>query len=178
MGRPKQLLPWPKREGGRPLVAVAFDAVSGACDEMVVVLGHEAEAVRTALAPRAYREATGVPDGEMVESVRAGLAAARAIDEAASVLLHPADHPRLAPATLDALVTAHLAHPGRAIIPQAGDRGGHPVLIPPALVADLLRTPLPGGLRQHWLDHPDACIRLPVDDPDVVRDLDDPADYE
>ena len=46
MGRPKQLLPWPpKGENPKPLVAAAFDAIARVCDEMVVVVGHEADDV-------------------------------------------------------------------------------------------------------------------------------------
>ncbi len=34
-----------------------------------------------------------------------------------------------------------------------------------------------GGLRQFWRDHPELCVRLPVNDPDVLRDVDTPDQY-
>jgi len=142
MGGGKQLMPWPSA-GDEPLVAAAFDAIAGVCGTMLVVVGHEAEAVVAALGARRFETVASDPDAEMFESIRAGLGAARSRSRApgAAVLLHPADHPRVAPATLE------------SILAVAGTDG---------------------GLRQFWIDHPDLCVRLPVDDPAVVRDLDTP----
>jgi CTP:molybdopterin cytidylyltransferase MocA len=177
MGGSKQLLPW-TAEGAqaKPLVAAAFDAVSGACDEMVVVLGHEAEAVAAALAPRAYRAVRADADAEMLESIRAGLAAARAIDASASVLLHPADHPEVAAGTLAAILAAHESDPDRAVMPEHAGRGGHPVLIPAGLIDRLMATHGDGGLRRYWIEHPGTRVRVRVDDASAVRDIDRPGD--
>ena len=67
-----------------------------------------------------------------------------------------------------AIVAAAEDHPNRAILPEVQGRGGHPVLIPAGLVQTLLKNECPGGLRQVWTDHPEYCIRLPVDDPAAV----------
>jgi CTP:molybdopterin cytidylyltransferase MocA len=64
----------------------------------------------------------------------------------------------------------------QAIIPQLADRGGHPVLIPPNISQILIDAECPHGLGQFWLDHPELCYRVPVDDPTVVRDIDTPDD--
>jgi molybdenum cofactor cytidylyltransferase len=178
MGRVKQLLPWPPPDGSGTIVAAAFDAVAPACDEMVVVVGHEAEAVIAALRPRPFRVVDSNADAPMFESIRLGLRAARKLDPAACSLLHPADHPQVSPTTLQALRDAHRQDPHRAIMPVHGDRGGHPVLIPPALVDGILEAEDTGGLRAYWSAHPELCVRIAVDDPGVVRDLDVAADYE
>ena len=176
MGRTKQLVPWPTANGAKPLIAAAYDAVRPICDDMVVVLGHEADAVAAALGDRTFHRAESNPDAPMFDSIRAGLAAARAIDPTATIVLHPGDHPEVDPATLSALSNCSLPRAAKAIIPEHNGRGGHPVLIPPTVAALLVQTDCPEGLGQFWTAHPDLCHRLPVDDPAILRDIDTPSD--
>ncbi len=184
MGRPKQLLPWPpKAENAKPMVAAAFDVIARVCDEMFVVLGHEADAVMAALASRKFRYYTFGEPGDMFRSVRIGLSVgvlncSAEPPEPVLVLLHPADHPDVRRDTLEALFEAfdHLSE--HAVMPQYRGRGGHPVLIPPAVAKQICGYEGPGGLRQFWIDCPHLCVRLPVDDPGVVLDVDTQADYD
>jgi molybdenum cofactor cytidylyltransferase len=176
MGGKKQLKPWRTAEGDKPLIAAAYDVVRPICDEMVVVLGHAAEEVAAALGDRAFHRVQSDEAAPMFESIRAGLCAARQIDEAATVVLQPGDHPEVSAATLRALSDSLLKRPMQAIIPQLADRGGHPVLIPPNISQMLIDVGCPHGLGQFWLDHSELCYRVPVDDPTVVRDIDTPAD--
>jgi molybdenum cofactor cytidylyltransferase len=177
MGGKKQLITWRSHEGGeKPLIAAAYDAIQPICDAMVVVLGHESVAVSAALGERPFHRTLTDPDDPMFESIRAGLKAARRIDPKAAVVLQPGDHPDVSPTTLELLKATAEARPIRAIIPQHCDHGGHPVIIPADLVAQLTQTECPDGLGQFWFDHPQLCERIPVDDPSVVRDIDTPAD--
>jgi molybdenum cofactor cytidylyltransferase len=176
MGGKKQLTPWPTVDGAKPLVAAAYDAVRPICDEMVVVLGHMAEAVATALGDRTFHRAESDPDAPMYESIRAGLRAALRMAPDATVVLQPGDHPEVSVGALEALSTWSLKRPGQAIIPEFNARGGHPVLIPPNVCAVLLDADCPNGLGQFWLDHPELCVRVPVEDPTIIRDIDTPAD--
>ena len=96
MGGKKQLTPWPTADGTKPLVAAAYDAIRPICDEMVVVLGHDADAVAAALGDRPFHRAESDPDAPMFESIRAGLRAALRIDSNATVVLQPGDHPEVA----------------------------------------------------------------------------------
>jgi len=119
MGRPKQLLPWPPNApDARPLVAAAFDAIACVCDAMVVVVGHEADAVLAALGDRPFRSVYVDSAAEMYVSVKAGLAAARDIDPTADVLLHPADHPQVRRETLDTLIQTAAVSSGQAVLPE------------------------------------------------------------
>ena len=194
MGRLKQLLAWPlqgsvpisgSEEMGtdpfavpsKPLVAAAYDSIAPACCAMVVVVGHEAEAVAAALGGRRFERVPVDPTAEMLASVKAGLAAARELHPTADVLLHPADHPQVRRETLDVLVATAAGAPGRAVMPEFDGQGGHPVLIPAALVREIISYDGTGGLRQFWLDHSQRCVRLPVDDQGVVIDIDLPSDY-
>ena len=174
MGGKKQIAAVRTPQGKMPLVAAAFDAIAGVCDEMVVVLGHDAKAVAAALAPRLFHQVKSDPDAEMIESIQGGLAAAGELDSAATIVLQPGDHPWVAPATLTALLAATAEYSDRAILPEYNGRGGHPVFIPSALAARLVREQCPGGLGVFWSEHPQLVRRLAVDDRNIIRDVDTP----
>jgi molybdenum cofactor cytidylyltransferase len=177
MGGKKQLTPWHAPNGeSKPLVAAAYDAISPICDRMVVVVGHEADAVAAALGERPFERALGDADEPMFESIRTGLRAVRRLDQKAYVVLQPGDHPQVRAETLELLRDWSLKRPVRAVIPEYGGNGGHPVLLPPDLAAQLVQTECADGLGQFWLDHPQHCRRIAVDDPGVLRDIDTPAD--
>jgi molybdenum cofactor cytidylyltransferase len=176
MGGTKQLAVWNSADGPTPLVAAAYDAIRPICDEMVVVLGHEADAVAEALGTRPFHRAAGDPDAPMFESIRAGLRAARALDATATVVLQPGDQPEVSASTLDALAARSLKRPRQAVIPQVGERGGHPALIPSGVTSLLIDAECPRGLGEFWLSHPELCVRVPIDDPTVVQDIDTPDD--
>lgn len=177
MGRLKQLLPWPPEDGDRTLVAVAFDAIAPACCAMVVVVGHEADDVLSALSERTFQSVLVDPDAEMLVSVKAGLAAARAMHPTADILLHPADHPELKRDTIELLIRSSAEQTDRAVMPEYEGRGGHPTIIPAKMIPSILDFTDVGGLRKFWIDHADKCIRLRVSDSGVVRDIDTPDDY-
>ena len=178
MGRTKQLMPWPPPDGQSTIIAASFDAVDAHVQHMIVVLGHDADAVRHALGERVFTVAHCDADAPMYESIRAGVAAARDLHPSADVLVHPADHPAVRAGTIRTLIDAAGRYTGRAILPQHGDKGGHPVLVPANLTPRLIDHHGEGGLRQYWHDFPDLCHRLPVDDPGCVRDIDTPSDYD
>jgi molybdenum cofactor cytidylyltransferase len=172
MRRTKQLVPWPTEEGKKPLVAAAYDAIRTICDAMIVVLGHEADAVAAALGDRPFHRVDSDPDADMFLSIRVGLDAAQQIAPHATVVLQPGDHPEVSRSTLESLTAWSLRRPGVAIMPEYQTRGGHPVLIPPTIARRLIETDEPGGLRRFWECHPELCLRRPVDDPGAVRDID------
>jgi molybdenum cofactor cytidylyltransferase len=176
MGGLKQLKTWRSAGGEKPLLAAAYDAIQPICNEMVVVLGHEAEVVAAALGDRTFQPALSTPDRPMFESILAGLRKAGSLDAAANVVLQPGDHPEVARATLATLVEQLQLRPGQAIIPEYAGRGGHPALIPPNVVRLIVESECPHGLAQFWSEHPEMCHRVPVDDPSMLLDIDTPAD--
>jgi molybdenum cofactor cytidylyltransferase len=176
MGGAKQVLVLTTPAGTKPLVAAAYDAIRPLCQEMIVVVGHAAEVVSAALGERRFHPVRSNPDSPMFESIRAGIGAAHEIDESATIVLQPGDHPHVVASTLDALADWSLKRPGQAIIPQYNASGGHPVLIPPAVAATLLGESCPNGLGEFWIAHPELCNRVPLDDPGVLRDVDTPGD--
>jgi molybdenum cofactor cytidylyltransferase len=172
MGRTKQLVEWRGADCPKPLVAAAYDAVRTICDDMVVVLGHDEEMVVAALGSRAFHRAASDPDAPMFESIRAGLRTAITIDAVATVVLQPGDHPEVAAGTLAVLADWSLKRPAQAIIPEYGGRGGHPVFIPPLVAKILVAADCPTGLGDFWLANPEHCVRVPIADPAVTRDVD------
>lgn len=173
MNGAKQFEPWPSPSGKtKPLVAASFDAINIVCDKMIVVLGHRAEEVAVLLGERSFMNVESDPDAPMFASICTGLRAAHDLDATATVLLHPGDHPEVAPATLNGLIDVSRNNPDLAVLPEYQGRGGHPVLIPPSIAQRILAADCPGGLREFWRDHPELCKRIKVDDPSSTRDVD------
>ena len=180
MGRPKQLWPWPpKGENPKPLVAASFDAIARVCDEMVVVVGHYADDVATALGDtRAFHRVQGDLGPELFNSIRLGLEAAVQLERSATVLLQPADHPQVRLDTLESLLTHADVNPARAVMPTYREKGGHPVCLPMVVIDRVVEYSGTGGLRWFWHENPEWCVRLPTNDPGVVFDIDTQSDYD
>ena len=175
MNGAKQFHPWPTAEGEKPLVAAAFDAISPACAQMVVVLGHRAEEVQAVLEPREFSSCESDPDAPMFASVQAGITKALELHSDAPILLHPADHPEVKPATLRTTLELTRRYPELVLIPNYQGRGGHPTLIPNAIARVLLTSDCPDGLGKYWAQHPEHCMRFQIEDASVVRDVDTPS---
>lgn len=176
MGRTKQLVEWPTEGGPQPLVSAAYDAIRPICDALVVVLGHDAEAVAAALGDRPFHRADSDPDAPMFASICVGLSAARRLQPEATIVLQPGDHPEVSATTLNTLTNRLISQVARALIPEYAGRGGHPVLIPSEVAELILGADCPDGLGQFWAEHPHLCERVAVDDPAVLRDVDTPDD--
>jgi len=183
MGALKQVMPVPGDAARRPMVAMAYDALAPFCARMIVVLGHQAQAVRAALDPRPFEPCDARGETEMFESAKAGLRAAMrtesrfaAGDNSPSLLLLPGDHPLVRPGTISLVLRIASERPDLAVMPEHRGRGGHPVVIPRAIVPRILDWNGPGGLRAFWLAHPKLALREPVEDPGAVRDFDSPKD--
>jgi molybdenum cofactor cytidylyltransferase len=197
MGALKQTLPWPA--GHRPsevrssatIVSCAYDSIASFCHRMFVVVGLDAPAVLAALegdsanGARSFTRVDADSDDEMFASIRIGLTAIVAHESSAGetqqfdgALLHPGDHPGAARSTIEALLQEFVqAAAAKAVMPEYRGKGGHPVLVPRAMCDGLIEHDGNGGLRQFWLDHPDSCARLALDDPLCVLDLNTPTAY-
>ncbi len=173
MGVLKQLLPI----AGKPMVARAAEVlVSAGVADVIVVVGHERSAVESALTGLPVR-AVFNPDyavGEMLSSVQTGLRSLTADTDAALIAL--GDQPFLAPQTVRALVTAYAGRVTAIVQPQFGNRRGHPILLGRAVWADVLAAAQGTTLRDIVRRHTSARRFVPVDDPQILVDLDRPAD--
>jgi CTP:molybdopterin cytidylyltransferase MocA len=178
MKQQKLLMPWQTARGKLPVAAAAFDCIAPFCATMIVVVGRNENEIIQMLGDRKFTTVTTTDEVEMFASITAGLRAIDQLHEARVAMLHPADHPHVRDQTVEELFQINQERPGAAIMPTHADRGGHPVLIPRALFRRILHFTGAGGLRQFWIDHPETCVRVPVDDPGVILDIDTPEDYQ
>ncbi len=161
---------------GRPLVQHVVDAAARVVDEIVVVLGHDAEAVRSALAlPPTARTVVNPRYAEgQSTSLAAGLAACAEASAGAIVLL--GDQPGIRAEHVRALADAFGDGGADALRLRFRDGPG-PALLPRATWAELSRLEGDVGARA-WLEaHPDRVRWVEIDE-DAPRDVDLPEDLE
>ncbi len=172
MGRPKALLPL---GAGTVLSSVAERVLAAPVDGLILVLGHQAEAVRAGAGlpedPRLRIVVNGGWAEGLASSLRSGLAAS---EDADAVLVALGDQPEVDPVVIGRLLSAWRAGARMAAVYHGG-RLTHPVLFDrrhfPAL--RLLRGDVGARaiLKAAWDEV--ALIAGPS-----LRDLDTPSDYE
>ena len=172
-GRPKALLTVDQQTFIARVVDTARRAGVG---RVVVVLGHGADEVERALGDAADVTVAVNPEPArgQLSSLKVGL---REASECDGALAWPVDHPLVREATVLQLLAAAGKHPGKAIVPRFEGRGGHPTFFPRTLFAGLLSLPDDVGARGLFERHPEAVVRIDVEDPGVRHDIDTPADY-
>jgi nicotine blue oxidoreductase len=173
MGRPKMLLPL----GGGTLVSTAAQALlDGGLATVIVVLGHDADAVRRgARLPEDGRLRVVVNDEwptGMASSLRRGLEACAGLDaEAALVAL--GDQAGITADRVRRVVEAW--RPGASLVlPVHGGRAGHPVLFGRALWDELRALRGDVGGREVVRRHLPEAIQVPAEplaDLDTDEDL-------
>ena len=176
-GRPKALVD----TGGGPWVLRTATAMAG-CDELLVVIGAQADDV-VALLPDQVRSVRNPDhDGGMGSSLRVGLAAVPAAADAALVML--VDLPDVGAAVIDrVLAAARTADNLPGLLARAAYRGepGHPVLLGRSHFADITGTAAGDrGARDYLAAHPVTLIECGdlARGADVDRPEPDPApDY-
>jgi nicotine blue oxidoreductase len=149
-------------------------SVPGVAD-IVVVLGHEEERVRAAVALPAhalYVSNPRWPEG-MLSSVLVGLAAADAAG-AEAALLQPVDSPAVAPSTVAGVVAA-LEKGATVAVPSFEGRRGHPAGFARATWPALRAASPERGVRAVLHDHPEWVTHV-AGDPGCLVDVDTPAD--
>ena len=146
--------------GGEPAVRrAARRALESRLERLVAVTGHQAGAVRAALAGLAV-EVVHNPrwrEGQS-GSVRTGLAAAAA--GAAAVVFLPCDQPFLTGELIDVLVARHEAGGAAIVAPAWRGRRGAPVLIDESLFGELGAISGDAGARQLFGRHPVTEVAL------------------
>lgn len=174
MGTTKQLLPF----GDKTVLQTVVDTLCGArLAGVSVVLGHDAEAVRESLRDRPVRFCVNEAYREgMFSSVLCGLRGLPADADAALIAL--GDQPQIALNAVRAVAQAYREGDKGIVIPVAGEKRGHPVLIDlPRYRREILSLSGDRGLKPVVRGHPEDTLEVPVDDEGILRDLDTPADY-
>ena len=167
--------------GGRPLVEHVMRAVTAsAVDEVVVVVGHEADRVQPVLAGYPVRVVRNPDYAEgMTTSIRAGVAAAD--PDAAGFMICLSDLPLIEPEEFtqlaDAFREAVRRDPGAIVRPVYKGEPGNPVVFSaayrPAIAGHQGLTGCKGLIKQHRAH----VVEIPMATDHVVCDVDTPEAY-
>jgi molybdenum cofactor cytidylyltransferase len=177
MGHAKQLLPL----GGTTVLARTIENVrSAGLVEMVLVLGASAEAIRRQLPPslleglkvvvnQAYRQG-------MASSLREGLSALDPQTGAALIIL--GDQPFIRPQTLQQIMAGYHRSGAQIVIPSHQGKRGNPVLLSRSVFPEVMALEGDTGCRAIFPNHLDAILKVEVEDPGILLDIDNQDDYE
>jgi molybdenum cofactor cytidylyltransferase len=166
---------------GRPWLELQLEALERAgIRRVVVVVSPENRSLYEAGIPGLESRATLVvnadPDRGPFSSLQCGLSV---VPPSVPAFVLPVDVP--APATpLWPLLLAALERGVDAVVPTLDGRGGHPVLLSPALAAELAKVPAEEGRLDEVLADPsrlERVVRVPVTDERVRMNLNTLTDW-
>ena len=178
MGRPKANLPLESGETFLSRIVRTFYAA--AVDDVVVVVGHEADAIVTAFSRTgaAARFVTN-PDYEngQLSSLLRGLSA---VDRpgVTAALVTLVDVPLVNADTVRAVIERYHQTHAPIVRPVRGQEHGHPVLIDRSLFDGIRRADPSGGAKLVVRLHASALGDVQVDDDGAFRDIDTVYEYE
>jgi molybdenum cofactor cytidylyltransferase len=168
MGSPKPLLDY----RGETFLDRLIGIFTPRCSAVIVVLGAAAERIREGLARPAHFVVNNDYRLGQTNSMQCGL---RVLPTGtSSVLFTLADHPAVAPETVDAVIGRSDA---ALCVPRYQGKRGHPILFSGDLIAEFLALPADGAARDVVRAHAGETVFLDIDDPGIVTDVDDPAAY-
>lgn len=174
MGTPKQLL----RMGGETILQRTLENVRDSnVSEIILVLGHAADDVRNTISAQGLKVVIN-PEYQqgMGTSLRSGLAAVDAAAKAAIIVL--ADQPWVRAETLNRLIECHRERKPQIIVPTYRGFRGNPVLLDRSVFAEVQALSGDVGCRAIFGDHTEGIVKLPVDDPGILLDIDSRDDLE
>ena len=183
MGRDKALLPWPPDKSGQPrdgtFLSAAINTLERHSELVLVVVGKNADN----LAPLVYSSSASLvvnpaPERGQFSSMQIGLKAVlnHGRDTAILTLV---DRPPARDATIEKLKTAFVLSPSSTwmVVPQYGDKHGHPVIIGREMIEVFLRAPVTSTAREIEHANQNHIEYVTVDDPHVIMNVDTPDDY-
>lgn len=174
MGRTKQLLKFGNTTILGQVIEHARDA---AFDEIILVLGHDADRIRRTIDLRGVK-AIHNPRFERGQSssLIKGVDGVSDTCDAAMFLL--GDQPLIAPDTMDRIMDAFVAESAGVAIPYFNGQRGNPVIVARPLFDKLRSLTGDVGVRALFGELAHAIVKVPVLDPSVLMDIDTQADYE
>lgn len=183
MGRAKATLPINDRDTFLTRIVRTF--CDAGVDDVVIVLGHEAEALRTvlaeplaALAPCAPRiVVNSTYERGQLSSVQAGLAV---VDRPGvnAMLLTLVDVPLVAASTVRTVLTRYHETGAPIVRPVSGDRHGHPIVIDRSLFNAIRQADDRAGAKPIVRAHATATGDVMVEDEGAFTDIDTLVEYE
>ncbi len=177
MGRSKAMLPFDSADTFLGHIVRTFLAAE--VDDVVVVVGHEADAVVRAFPgdlPARFVENREYDRGQL-SSVLAGLSV---IDRPGveAMLLTLVDVPQVSKATVRAVLDRYRQTHARIVRPTSGARHGHPMLIDRSLFAELRAADPATGAKPVVRAHASAAGDMETADEGAFNDIDTLEEYE
>lgn len=158
---------------GTPMGLAAARRLRPACDRVLAVVRPDSVELAAQLAAAGFELVVSAASLQgMGHSLAAGV---RAAPDAGGWLIALADMPFIAPASYGR-VAAGLRDGGSIVMPEYQGRRGHPVGFARQWGGQLARLTGDEGARRIVAGFPDAVVRCDVDDPGIVRDVDQAAD--
>jgi molybdenum cofactor cytidylyltransferase len=177
LGRNKLLLSF----RGKSVISCAIDTLlDSAVDEIIVILGHEADQVRAAIGEKRVRfvENRDYQEG-LGSSVRAGFAAISV--QTTAVMIYLADQPLLESGEVNSLIRL-FAEADKAnksiVVPFFRGQRGNPVIVNSSYRASVLAATGETGCRRVIKQHPDQVLAAEMETDHVVRDIDTMEAYD
>jgi molybdenum cofactor cytidylyltransferase len=176
MGQNKLLLDFK----GKSLIVHAVDTLlASEIDEVVVVLGNEADKLREKLRGRQVRMVVNPDFREgLSTSVRAGVSALSR--QASGIMIYLADQPLLEPADVNRILQefAHAKEVGKSIVvPFFDGQRGNPVLLDSSFREAILGVVGDVGCKGVIRRHPDKVFVVEMENDHVIRDVDNIEEY-
>ncbi|MDP2931768.1 MAG: molybdenum cofactor cytidylyltransferase [Chloroflexota bacterium] len=173
MGQSKLLLSF----GGSTILEHALDnLLKSRVDEVIVVIGNQADEMRKRIASRPVKVITN-PDFRqgMATSVTRGLNLVN--PKSSAIMLVLADQPLIDSQTINKLIDAFASHDRGIVIPVYRGKRGHPIIFASKYREALLQLKGDVGGRELVGQHLGDILEVPVDSPGVALDIDTPDDY-
>jgi molybdenum cofactor cytidylyltransferase len=168
MGQPKMLMPW----GDTTVLGAVIRTMQHAgVGEIVLVTN----ALIAANMTDAKIQVVENDNGEMLESLKAGIAAVRPSAEAALICL--GDQPQVEERSVRSVCEAYQKSKVNLVVPSYHMRRGHPWLIARGLWDEILHMREDETMRDLLNNHKDEILYVECDTPSILQDLDTPDDY-
>ena len=175
MGESKQLLPF----GNSTIIETVIDNLLGSkLNEVIVVIGHEAEKVQAHIQHKPVKIAFN-PDYQegMLTSAQCGVGSISASADAFAMTL--VDLPLITPDLVNLVIDTYVQTEGRIAVPSYNYRRGHPVIFDRCYAAEILALDEDsGGVRSLFQKYADDIHYVTVDTDRVLTDIDYRTDYE
>lgn len=163
---------------GQPLLRrIAQTLLASRLQELVVVLGHEADQARSLIEDLELKTVYNehYKEGQMT-SVHCGLEALTGIYK--GVMINLADQPLLTPEDINALIDAFdNRERGSILVPTHRGQRGNPIVLATEHRDEILRSQRNLGCKRLIESNPEWVTTVEMDTEHVVFDLDTPDDY-
>ncbi|MDO8715419.1 MAG: nucleotidyltransferase family protein [Dehalococcoidales bacterium] len=174
MGKPKQLMPL----GEKSILEHSLDnLLASRVNEIIVVVGCEAEAVAKKVAARPVRIAVN-PDYKQGMSTSLVKGLDLVSDGAKAVMVFLADQPFIGSHVINQLIDDFANHKKGIAVPVYKGKRGHPIIFAIKYGGELSKLTGDAGAKAILKKHPEDVLEVDTGSEDIHRDIDDMKSYE